>query len=216
MPTRWPSSFPGSVVVDGNTPADERRQIIDAFTAREIPCLINYGVFTEGTDMPLIETVLLARPTKNPSLYTQMVGRGLRLYTDPVTGYEKEVSPGLSTAWAYLTIRVSARRRLYSDSTRGIFPDRVGRKQLDGSLLDLGRRVEEVEDCPSGWVLTSRKVNVLSSTGSIAWVVHYNGDRNIAGPGASDRGGRSRYTSLTFSTVAPRTLRDWGDPAQVL
>ncbi len=48
--------------------------------------------FTEGTDMPLIETVLLARPTKNPSLYTQMVGRGLRLYTDPVTGYEKEVS----------------------------------------------------------------------------------------------------------------------------
>ncbi len=32
------------------------------------------------------------------------------------------------------------------------------------------------------------KVNVLSSTGSIAWVVHYNGDRNIAGPGASDRG----------------------------
>ena len=69
--------IPGSVVVDGNTPADERRQIIDAFTARKIPCLINYGVFTEGTDMPLIETVLLARPTKNPSLYTQMVGRGL-------------------------------------------------------------------------------------------------------------------------------------------
>lgn len=45
-----------------------------------------------------------------------------------------------------------------------------------------------MEDCPSGWVLTSRKVNVLSSTGPIAWVVHYNGDRNIAGPGASDRG----------------------------
>ena len=31
--------------------------------------------------MPLIETVIIARPTRNASLYTQMVGRGLRLYT---------------------------------------------------------------------------------------------------------------------------------------
>ena len=37
-------------------------------------------IFTEGTDMPLVETVMIARPTSNNSLYTQMVGRGLRLY----------------------------------------------------------------------------------------------------------------------------------------
>ena len=30
--------------------------------------------------MPLVETVMIARPTSNNSLYTQMVGRGLRLY----------------------------------------------------------------------------------------------------------------------------------------
>ena len=71
--------IPDSVVVDGKTPLDERRQIIERFTNREIRCLINFGVFTEGTDLPLIETVLLARPTTNQSLYAQMVGRGLRL-----------------------------------------------------------------------------------------------------------------------------------------
>ena len=30
--------------------------------------------------MPLIETVIIARPTRNASLYTQMVGRGLRTH----------------------------------------------------------------------------------------------------------------------------------------
>ena len=30
--------------------------------------------------MPLVETVMIARPTSNSSLYTQMVGRGLRLH----------------------------------------------------------------------------------------------------------------------------------------
>ena len=55
-----------------------RKEIIDRFTSREIPCLVNCMVFTEGTDMPLVETVIIARPTQNASLYTQMVGRGLR------------------------------------------------------------------------------------------------------------------------------------------
>ena len=38
------------------------------------------GLFTEETDIPRVETVLVARPTQSNSLYTQMVGRGLRLY----------------------------------------------------------------------------------------------------------------------------------------
>ncbi len=39
-------------------------------------------VFTEGTDIPLVETVMIARPTQSDSLYAQMVGRGLRLHPD--------------------------------------------------------------------------------------------------------------------------------------
>jgi len=70
--------IPGAVVVSADTP--NRDEIIEAFTRREIPCIVNCMVFTEGTDMPLIETIIIARPTKNSALYTQMVGRGLRLY----------------------------------------------------------------------------------------------------------------------------------------
>ena len=70
----------GAVVVSADTP--DRAEIIERFTKREIPCLVNCMIFTEGTDMPLIETVIIARPTRNASLYTQMVGRGLRLHPD--------------------------------------------------------------------------------------------------------------------------------------
>ncbi len=182
--------IPGAVVVDGKTPAQERHDIIAAFTAREIPCLINFGVFTEGTDMPLIETVLLARPTRNASLYTQMVGRGLRLYRDPETGREKRSLRLIDCMGVTDDKSICTPPTLFGLNERD-FPEKVDGSLLDGSLLDLGRRIEEVEDCPAGWVLRSRKVDVLSSTESIAWVVYYNGDRNIAGPGASGNGWRA-------------------------
>ena len=74
------SLIDGAVVVSADTP--NREEIIQAFTERKIPCIVNCMVFTEGTDMPLIETVIIARPTKNASLYAQMVGRGWRLHPD--------------------------------------------------------------------------------------------------------------------------------------
>lgn len=69
----------------------ERAQLIAEFKARKFPVLLNCGqfvlfeillvlivfltaVFTEGTDIPNIDCVLVARPTKSRNLYTQMVG----------------------------------------------------------------------------------------------------------------------------------------------
>ena len=72
--------IPGSAVITGKT--KNRGEIIKRFTERKIPCLINCMVFTEGTDIPLVETVIIARPTQSESLYAQMVGRGLRLHPE--------------------------------------------------------------------------------------------------------------------------------------
>lgn len=66
--------------VTGETPAKVRSARIDAFRKREFPVLLNCGVFTEGTDIPNIDCVLLARPTKSRNLLVQMIGRGMRLY----------------------------------------------------------------------------------------------------------------------------------------
>ncbi|KAJ8607340.1 hypothetical protein MRB53_040358 [Persea americana] len=66
--------------VTGDTPKKVRSDRLDAFRNREYPVLLNCGVFTEGTDIPNIDCVLLARPTRSRNLLVQMIGRGMRLY----------------------------------------------------------------------------------------------------------------------------------------
>lgn len=65
--------------VTGDTPKQIRSQRLDGFKNQEYPVLLNCGVFTEGTDIPNIDCVLLARPTRSRNLLVQMIGRGLRL-----------------------------------------------------------------------------------------------------------------------------------------
>lgn len=50
-----------------------------ALAQGRIRVLINCMVATEGWDCPEVSCVLVARPTRLPGLYAQMVGRGLRL-----------------------------------------------------------------------------------------------------------------------------------------
>ena len=66
--------------VDGGTPTDERRRILTALKAGQVKMVANCGVLTEGFDAPNITCILVARPTQSEPLYTQMVGRGLRLW----------------------------------------------------------------------------------------------------------------------------------------
>lgn len=66
--------------VTGDTHKVKRGEILDAFKAGEFPVLLNCGVFTEGTDIPNIDCVILARPTRSRNLLVQMIGRGMRLH----------------------------------------------------------------------------------------------------------------------------------------
>lgn len=66
--------------VTGDTVKDERYAILQDFKEGKISVLCNVLVFTEGTDLPNIDSLILARPTKSRPLLVQMVGRGLRLH----------------------------------------------------------------------------------------------------------------------------------------
>lgn len=66
-------------VVLGETPDEEREQILKDFKSGDVQVIINVGVLTEGFDEPSIEAIILARPTRSTLLYTQIVGRGTRL-----------------------------------------------------------------------------------------------------------------------------------------
>lgn len=67
-------------VVSGETPKRQREQILRDFKAGRIKALCNCSVFTEGTDIPIVDCIVMGRPTKSRSLFQQMLGRGLRTY----------------------------------------------------------------------------------------------------------------------------------------
>lgn len=69
-----------AAMVCGETPAWERRNIVNQFRQGKITYLANMGVFTEGFDAKAIGSVQLLRATKSYSLYSQMIGRGMRPY----------------------------------------------------------------------------------------------------------------------------------------
>ena len=66
--------------ISGKTPKDERRAILAAYTRGDVQVIANCMVLTEGTDLPRTGCILHLKPTKSPTLYEQMTGRGLRIH----------------------------------------------------------------------------------------------------------------------------------------
>jgi DNA repair protein RadD len=64
--------------LDGQTPQDEREQILARLASGETQVVCNCMVLTEGFDLPDLGCIVLVRPTKSLLLFLQMVGRGLR------------------------------------------------------------------------------------------------------------------------------------------
>ena len=64
--------------VAGDSP--DRAEKLARFASGQTQVLSSCMVLTEGFDDPGVDCVLLARPTKSRPLFTQMIGRGLRLF----------------------------------------------------------------------------------------------------------------------------------------
>jgi ATP-dependent helicase IRC3 len=69
-------------MISGETPKEDRRQILRRYTEGTVEVITNCMVLTEGTDLPRTSCILHAKPTQSATLYEQMTGRGLRLYPD--------------------------------------------------------------------------------------------------------------------------------------
>jgi ATP-dependent helicase IRC3 len=66
--------------VFGKTDKEIRKEVLANFAAGKISVLTNCAVLTEGWDDPGVSCLILARPTRSTLLYTQIIGRGLRLH----------------------------------------------------------------------------------------------------------------------------------------
>lgn len=65
--------------LDATTPMERRREMIGQLNRGEAN-ITNVGVLTEGADIPIVDCIVMARPTKSKVFYIQAVGRGTRLY----------------------------------------------------------------------------------------------------------------------------------------
>lgn len=67
-----------AAAIDWSTPSRERKRILQGFKNGVIEALVNVDVFSEGWDEPLVDTIILANPTKSLARHIQRIGRGMR------------------------------------------------------------------------------------------------------------------------------------------
>ena len=78
--TEWlnRAGLPAACVV-GTTATEERRRAPQRLLSGELCALVTVDLYNEGIDLPMVDTLLLLRPTQSPVLFQQQIGRGLRL-----------------------------------------------------------------------------------------------------------------------------------------
>lgn len=144
-------------LISGETPIGERERIYADYRAEKVSVLCNCMVLTEGFDMPQMACGIIARPTTNPGLYTQIVGRFLR------------TSPGKADALILDVVGVTKDMKLMS--LVDLSPELV--KPADGeSLMEALERVRR-EKRRNGGVLplelmTARQVDMFRRS-SVVW-----------------------------------------------
>lgn len=69
-----------AAAVTGAMDADDREAVYGQFRAGKLAAMVTVQVLTEGADFPRCNCVVMARPTRSQTLYSQMVGRAVRLY----------------------------------------------------------------------------------------------------------------------------------------
>ena len=98
-----------AVSIDSNTPAAERKELVNKFKRGLIDIIVKVDIFSEGFDCPDIEFIQLARPTRSLVKYLQQVGRGLRttenkqecVILDNVGMYSRFGLPDARRHWKY-------------------------------------------------------------------------------------------------------------------
>ncbi|MBR0221036.1 MAG: DEAD/DEAH box helicase [Synergistaceae bacterium] len=211
------SLIPGAVAVRGG---EDREQTVQDFKNGKIPCLTNCMVFTEGTDIPNINTIIMARPTKNISLYTQCVGRATRLYPDKeyatiidCVGISKKTD--LCTAPSLIGLDISE------------VPPRA-LNELQGDLFDLPDIVAKVSDCPEAWIKNVEYIDLWARNNNynmhgVNWFKHPDGTMTVLDIQLppEDSLGRIEYngtllSSQTVFDLVYQKLRDEYDDKKAL
>ncbi len=70
--------LPAACVVGDGDP-ELRRRAPSQLASGALCAIVTVDLYNEGVDLPMVDTLLLLRPTQSPVLFQQQIGRGLRL-----------------------------------------------------------------------------------------------------------------------------------------
>lgn len=153
-----------TAIVTGETPPDERTAIYQGFRDGDVQVIWSVGVLTTGFDAPWASCAIIARPTQNPALYTQMVGRILRPW--PAGGKRDALVldvVGATERLELATIAVLTESPIYSDDDQMSLAERTSKPKsgtaesvpdnvVNGELIALD--VDMLSNSSSRWLRT--------------------------------------------------------------
>jgi len=151
----------------GAMPAEDRALTLKRFGTGELDVIVNCMVLTEGFDEPRASCAIIARPTRSPALYVQMVGRVLRKFpgkTDALV---------LDVVGASLDHKLATLADLTSKRIKEILPGETlaeaairekkeGNPNLAGYVVDM-QDVDLFHRSPSMWLQTYEGVYFIQT-----------------------------------------------------
>ncbi len=78
MAARFTEYGVAAVAVSGESSDDERRGALRGLRDGRVQIIFSVDLFNEGVDVPVVDVVLMLRPTESATLFLQQLGRGLR------------------------------------------------------------------------------------------------------------------------------------------
>lgn len=121
--------------IAGTMGGEDRKEMLRWFRHTPGAVLTNCQIATEGVDIPSIEAVVLARPTKSKTLFAQMLGRGTRL-ADGAYDYAQSCAMGKRELILLDVTDTSSRIGAAAVNIADIWGLPLRERKLDGELLE--------------------------------------------------------------------------------
>ena len=135
-----------AAAVSGGMKQSERREFQEKFVYREIQVLCACDLLNEGWDCPEIEVLFMARPTMSKVLYTQQLGRGMRLFEGKESLMVFDFVDNASVYNAPYSLHRLFRLKDYQPGKLAVAPS--ARKAAEDDLYAKGEKPEALLDWP--------------------------------------------------------------------
>ncbi len=116
-------------IITGDTGISDRSRIMRDFRTKKLLQIVSVDVLGEGTDVPAVEVISMARPTQSFQLFSQQFGRSLRV----------SVNKELDRVWDTFTDQERLSHIANCEKPKAIVIDHVGNWERHG-LPDVPRR----------------------------------------------------------------------------